>query len=60
MSETISPFRGLGNNCKVKVYLLNDQGQWDDCGTGNLSITKKINEKIEIEEEYFKVISTDN
>jgi hypothetical protein len=28
-------------NWKVKVYLLNEMGNWDDCGTGILELIKE-------------------
>ena len=38
---------------KVKVYLLNGTGNWDDCGTGTLELTKETQNQEEIE--YFKI-----
>ena len=45
-------------NWKVKVYLLNDVGNWDDCGTGTLEICK--NAKNEEECDYFKVTKVED
>jgi hypothetical protein len=47
-------------NKKVKVYLLDSKGEWQDCGAGNLKIVKEMNEMIEVEEEYFYVTALDN
>jgi hypothetical protein len=45
-------------NWKVKVYLLNDVGNWDDCGTGTLEFCKIP--KMEEECDYFKVTKVED
>ena len=45
-------------NWKVKVYLLNDTGNWDDCGTGTLELTR-VSKNSE-ETEYFQVTRQDD
>lgn len=45
-------------NWKVKVYLLNDTGNWDDCGTGTLEISRLS--KNGEENEYFQVTRQDD
>ena len=32
----------LNNKWRVKLYYLNEDGQWDDKGTGNVQIIKKV------------------
>lgn len=46
-------------NWKVKVYLLNSSGNWDDYGTGMLQLSREMNVNTEIEEEYLIVKSRD-
>jgi len=43
---------------RVKVYLLNQQGNWDDLGTGVFELVKEV--KLEEEMEYLKVVATDD
>ena len=45
---------GLNLNWKVKVYLLNATGNWDDCGTGVLEEALDIDEN-----EYLKIWTND-
>ena len=33
----------LNSKWRVKLYYLNEDGQWDDKGTGNVQIIKKVN-----------------
>ena len=33
----------LHSKWRVKLYHLNPQGQWDDMGTGHVSIKKEVN-----------------
>lgn len=42
---------------KVKVYLLNATGNWDDCGTGILEMAREIQDQEEIE--YLKVTTNE-
>lgn len=44
-------------NWKVKVYLLNDSGNWDDCGTGTLEIVRSTKGGEELD--FFKVTKND-
>jgi hypothetical protein len=44
-------------NWKVKVYLLNDSGNWDDCGTGTLEIARATKGGEELD--FFKVTKND-
>ena len=48
MDET-SRQSGGGQNWRVKVYLLNELGNWDDCGTGLLEFTREIKTDEEID-----------
>lgn len=32
----------FNNKWRVKFYQLNEEGQWDDMGTGNVQIIKKV------------------
>ena len=42
------------------MYLLNESGNWDDCGAGTLSLAKEISDINDKSEDYFKVIAMDN
>lgn len=42
---------------KVKVYLLNSTGNWDDCGTGNFEMVHETQENEEIE--YIKITTNE-
>lgn len=44
-------------NWKVKIYLLNETGNWDDCGTGNLTLERSLNTQSHImyEDIIFKI-----
>ncbi len=42
---------------KVKVYLLNTTGNWDDCGTGNFEMVRETQENEE--NEYFKITTNE-
>ncbi len=44
-------------NWRVKVYLLNEGGDWDDCGAGHLEIAKEVRGDEEID--FLRVIQTD-
>ena len=52
--------RSTNNNWRVKVYLLNLSGNWDDCGTGILEISKGLLDAEEEDIQYFKVFSTED
>ena len=54
--------KNTNNSWRVKVYLLNLSGNWDDCGTGILDISKGSSDTDAREEdiEYFKVFSTED
>lgn len=55
--DEVSLQRPQPTNWKVKVYLLNQTGNWDDFGTGNLDIQK--GDYLGEETEYFKIISSE-
>lgn len=41
--------KDITQSWKVKVYLLNESGNWDDCGTGQLDIVKETLSDMEME-----------
>jgi len=43
---------------RVKVYLLNDHGNWDDYGTGVLELVKEV--QSDEEKEFLKITTTDD
>ena len=45
-------------NFRVKVYLLDEIGNWEDCGTGNLKMIKDASRAEELE--FFEVIAEDD
>ena len=47
--------RSNNHNWKVRIYVLNSEGNWEDAGTGTLQIVKEMNPNTELEEDYFKV-----
>ena len=58
--EDLMRQRYTNNSWRVKVYLLNLGGNWDDCGTGILEISKGLLDAGEEDIEYFKVFSTED
>ena len=40
--------------------MLNQSGNWDDCGAGTLEFVKEMNEIQEVEEEYLRVLALDD
>ena len=57
--EDLMRQRSTNNNWRVKVYLLNLSGNWDDCGTGILDMSKGSSDMGGENVEYFKVFSTE-
>ena len=45
---------------KVKVYLLSEFGNWNDCGTGILKIVSQINPSTEDESDFLQVIAKED
>ncbi len=43
----------------MKLYSLNSEGNWNDCGAGNLSIHKDMNPTTEVEENYLRIEGTE-
>ena len=56
MNEELRP-SGSSQNWRVKVYLLNADGNWDDCGSGSLQAITDTSAGIEII--YLHVTSTE-
>ena len=53
--DEVSQSRNNQPNFRVKLYLLNEAGNWEDCGTGILNmISDVINDE---ERDFFQVIS---
>jgi len=46
----------MGQTWKVKVFILNAKGEWDDCGTGVLYFKKEKEENPNQMEEYIKIV----
>lgn len=47
MNEELKP-GGPSQNWRVKVYLLNSEGNWDDCGSGTLKTITDTSSGIDI------------
>lgn len=47
--RSMSEYKQDNTNWKVKIYLLNVSGGWDDCGTGILQLIKEMNKTTELE-----------
>ena len=47
-------------NTQVKIYLLNREGSWDDCGIGTLSLIQEQNPITEVEEIVIQITSDDS
>ena len=42
-------------NMKVKLYSLNQDGNWNDCGAGFLSLQKEMNPSTEVEDHILRI-----
>ena len=47
----------LNQTWKVKVYLLNSSGNWDDCGTGSFEMIKENQEQED--NEFIKIMTNE-